>query len=125
MDKRIWLLGSSLGNAALGAASLAGALAGGDPNVAGAQAYADNCATCHGAQFQGGEGPALSGDQFLGSWGGHNAGELLKFIKTNMPPSAIGGLDAKTYAAITRLILAKNGAETATDLAVATPEQLA
>ncbi|HEX7711988.1 MAG TPA: PQQ-binding-like beta-propeller repeat protein [Sphingomonadaceae bacterium] len=124
MDKRAWLLGGALSVVALGAASLAGAQAGNDANAAGAKAYADNCATCHGAGLQGGEGPALAGEQFLASWGGHNAGELLSFIKSAMPPSNPGGLDAKTYVAITRFILARNGADTALDLAAAAPAQL-
>lgn len=124
MNLRILSLGSVLGIAALGAASLAGAQGGG-ANAAGAQAYADNCATCHGASLQGGgEGPALSGGVFLNSWGGRNAGELLKFIKTNMPPSDVGGLDDATYASIAGYMLAKNGVQTG-NLAAASTKQLA
>jgi alcohol dehydrogenase (cytochrome c) len=104
-----------LGLAALGAGSLALAQSG-SADAPGAQAYADNCATCHGANLQGGAGgPALSGEGFLNAWGGRNDGELLKFIKTSMPPSDPGGLGDASNAAIVRFIMAKNGVEAGRD----------
>ena len=54
---------------------------------AGAQAYATNCAACHGANLQGSAlGPILSGQSFLGQWGRQSPGDFYNYIKANMPP---------------------------------------
>ena len=76
----------------------------------GRQAYAANCATCHGENLTGGQfaGP-LVGPAFLSSWGGSPASDLLDYISTSMPPGGGGRLDAQTYQAVTALILSENG----------------
>ena len=54
---------------------------------AGVQAYAANCAACHGAGLEGSAlGPILSGQAFLASWGMQSPGDFYNYVKANMPP---------------------------------------
>ena len=54
---------------------------------AGATAYANNCAVCHGADLQGSAlGPMLSGNGFVGSWGRRSPADFFVNIMSNMPP---------------------------------------
>src|SRR3974390_1863142 len=46
-------------------------------------AFSNNCAECHGENLEGGDGKALSGDQFWKDWKESTVGELLTFVKTN------------------------------------------
>ncbi|WP_120076756.1 PQQ-binding-like beta-propeller repeat protein [Aurantiacibacter odishensis] len=81
-------------------------------------AYQANCAACHGADLDGGQfAGSLKGAAFLSRWGDHPAGDLFQYIRTSMPPGGGGSLDAGTYEAITRLIVAENGGETGSELA--------
>ena len=53
----------------------------------GAQAYATNCAACHGAERQGSAlGPMLSGGGFVNSWGRQSPSNFFIYLKANMPP---------------------------------------
>lgn len=86
----------------------------------GRQAYATNCAACHGADLSGGQfAGTLKGSVFLSTWGEQPSGELLEYISTSMPPGGSGRLDAETYAALTALILAENEVDTTLTLAAA------
>jgi mono/diheme cytochrome c family protein len=75
--------------------------------------YAANCAQCHGADLQGGEGAALIADKFWLDWGERTVGELLTYVSKSMPfsedGSLAGTLAAGTYADIIAHILSSNG----------------
>jgi alcohol dehydrogenase (cytochrome c) len=91
----------------------------------GAEAYANECATCHGAMLAGGQfGPALKGDAFIAARGGSSAAQLLDKIRTTMPPANVGGLDDAIYADIVQLILDRNGVKPGVRLADAGAAQL-
>ena len=84
-----------------------------DQAARGRLAFAGECAECHGANLQGGEGKALSGDQFWKDWKERSVGELLTFVRTNMPFDDAGikkgTLAPSTYADIVAHILESNG----------------
>lgn len=63
-------------------------------------AYQTYCASCHGRNFEGLFGPALSGRHFKEKWSAAPAPSLLSYIETMMPPAAPGSLPAETYAQI-------------------------
>ncbi len=78
----------------------------------GKDAYAKNCASCHGTSLGGSEfASSLRGAAFNLNWGGQNVGALFTFISTKMPPSAPGSLGADTTAQLVAFILQTNGAQ--------------
>lgn len=74
--------------------------------------YAANCAECHGANLEGGEGKTLKGDQFWMDWGQQTVGDLVAYVSKNMPASEDGSLAGtlapSTYADIVAHILRTN-----------------
>jgi mono/diheme cytochrome c family protein len=74
--------------------------------------FSGNCAECHGATLQGGEGKPLVGDQFWQDWREQTVADLLSYVSTNMPMSEDGSLKgtlpASTYADIVAHILQSN-----------------
>ena len=76
---------------------------------AGEQVYAARCATCHGADLEGGVGPALTGARFLQNWSEKGAGDLYTVLRTSMPRPGAGSLPAKDYAAVFAYMLSRNG----------------
>lgn len=84
-----------------------------DQAARGRLAFSGECAECHGANLQGGEGKALSGDQFWKDWKERTVDELLTFVRTNMPFDDAGlkkgTLAQSTYADIVAHILNGNG----------------
>ena len=76
-------------------------------------AFSGECSECHGANLEGGEGKALSGDQFWKDWKERTVDELLTFVRTNMPFDDAGlkkgTLAQSTYADIVAHILNSNG----------------
>ena len=93
---------------------------------ASAMLYSRNCSTCHGFSLEGtASGGTLKGEQFLASWGGASAADLLAFIKAGMPPASPGGLDDATYAAVLEHLLRVNGATFEGSLTGASAQQLA
>ena len=89
----------------------------------GQSSYAQNCAACHGQSLDDGEfAPPIKGTAFSQQWGGKSVGDLFTYIRTKMPPSNAGGLDAAVYRQITAFILQSNGvALTASILPGGTP----
>jgi alcohol dehydrogenase (cytochrome c) len=77
--------------------------------VDGGAAYAQSCASCHGAALEGLSGPALAGQTFAAQWEGHPARELYNSIAQRMPLNAPQSLSAAEYRAIDRYILTING----------------
>ncbi len=77
---------------------------------AGADAFASNCAACHGSNLQGTQlGPLLTGDDFLAKWGTQTAGSLVANVKSNMPPGGNENLTDTDYVNIVAHVLATNG----------------
>jgi len=73
-------------------------------------AYARNCAACHGPELRGGEtGPALFGTAFQDKWSAMPAGELETFTRRRMPPANPGGLSPRDYASAIARIRRVNG----------------
>jgi len=74
--------------------------------------YSEHCAQCHGADLQGGEYRALTGDRFWTSWQGTTVDRLLAHVSTNMPHSEDGSLKGtlgtSVYADIVAYILSRN-----------------
>ena len=74
----------------------------------GANAYAQNCAMCHGADLKGGVGPALAGRSFVAGRGA-TIGGVFAAVSQQMPATDPGGLSHAQYEAIMAYILQKNG----------------
>lgn len=75
----------------------------------GKQAYAEQCAACHGETLGGIDvAPALTGSPFLNNWNNTSAGDLFDRIKTTMPLSAPGSLSGRTVADIEAYIFQAN-----------------
>src|ERR1700686_598670 len=77
--------------------------------AAGRAAYQTNCASCHGPDLSGREGPQLAGANFLGQWGDRTAGALINFMQSTMPPGG-AALAGDTYINLAAFILDANGA---------------
>jgi hypothetical protein len=71
-----------------------------------------HCAECHGVNLEGGEGKPLRGQQFWNDFREKTVGELLSYIRTNMPFSEDGllqgTLPTPTYVDIVAHILRAN-----------------
>ncbi len=77
---------------------------------AGASAYEQHCAACHGRTMAGGTGgPALSGAAFATRWGGRDLGSLINLITTSMPPGGSSQLLPGDFLNITAHMLRSNG----------------
>jgi mono/diheme cytochrome c family protein len=67
------------------------------------------CASCHGADFGGGEaGPALVGLEFLGDWNMQSLGDLFDRIHSTMPGDAPGSLSLQDTADLIARVLQLN-----------------
>jgi PQQ-dependent dehydrogenase (methanol/ethanol family) len=120
MSKRVWLGG--LAGGLLLAAGFGVAMAQSErplpaPAFTAAQAaegqaaYAQACASCHGASLEGAAGPALAGNQFRQAWinPGLSVRDYHRRIVKTMPVQAPGSLSERQYNAVTAYILARNG----------------
>jgi S-disulfanyl-L-cysteine oxidoreductase SoxD len=76
---------------------------------AGSLAYAQHCASCHGAALEGANGPALVGEVFWNSWGNKTVNALYEYNSHWMPQGRGGTLSKEIYADTTAYILAQNG----------------
>jgi mono/diheme cytochrome c family protein len=75
----------------------------------GQNAYAVECASCHGDQLTGGEmAPPLAGGEFISNWNGLTVGDLYERIRTGMPPGDPNKLGREAKADIVGFILAFN-----------------
>jgi len=89
----------------------------------GQKLFAANCASCHGGEGQGAKGPALVGASALPAnppptakvrtQRFRTAGDVLDFMKKNMPMNAPGSLTDDQYAAILAYDLHANGVDLA------------
>ncbi len=77
---------------------------------AGATVYQTACAECHLANLQGsGEAPQLAGTDVRTFRGNQPAVELMRYVRTTMPPGQEGSLTEEEYAAVTAYIMRENG----------------
>jgi cytochrome c len=75
----------------------------------GKTAYAEQCASCHGAELSGGEmAPPLAGGEFTSGWDGLTVGDLFERIRVSMPQNAPGSLSGQQNADILAFMLAQN-----------------
>ena len=73
--------------------------------------YGTNCGSCHGEDLSGSEfAPALKSGRFRRERASGPAGELLAYVRSNMPPSQPGALPPEDYAAILAFVVKANGA---------------
>ena len=80
-----------------------------DQATQGKALFADKCATCHGADLNGGEmAPPLVGGIFMGDWVGQSAGDLFTRIHTTMPANDPGSLNNAQAAQALAYILSVN-----------------
>ena len=73
----------------------------------GTSAFSQSCSNCHTLASQG-KGP-LIGDKFWEGFAQRTVGDLLTYVKTNMPNGNGGSLPASTYNDLVALILKSNG----------------
>src|SRR3546814_4514430 len=76
----------------------------------GERLYAQQCAGCHGADVDGGVGPALRGRALLPQSRAQapTAADLDIWIRANMPGSAPGSLSRPERLAITEMVMRRN-----------------
>jgi alcohol dehydrogenase (cytochrome c) len=78
--------------------------------VAGASAYAANCASCHMPDLAGrNEAPQLAGVNFRNTWRTRTTKDLVEFMQSTMPPDA-PSLPPDQYLALAAYILQRNNA---------------
>src|SRR5262245_31617852 len=81
--------------------------------AAGRASYLANCAGCHLPDLRGAnEARPLVGPDFMRTWGGRTAQELVAFLGVAMPPppAAPGSLGVQSYVNLTAFLLQANGA---------------
>ncbi len=72
--------------------------------------FAQNCASCHGAQLGGtGEAPPLSGPEFLSNWNSLTMADLFDRVRTTMPIDRPNSLSREAYSDILAYMLKHNG----------------
>ncbi|GAC1596429.1 MAG: cytochrome c [Candidatus Velthaea sp.] len=78
---------------------------------AGSKAYGAQCASCHGANLEGGVGPALTGPTLntLAKNTKLSVGDMFTFLSQQMPLNAPGTLTKAQYSQIMAYILKYNG----------------
>ena len=60
--------------------------------TAGRIAFLNNCTGCHGAFMDGGDAPALTGQNFVDDWLNKSTQQLFQFASNNMPLNNAGML---------------------------------
>lgn len=67
------------------------------------------CASCHGPDMSGGDGPALVGNDFLRNWFEDDMNNLVDKVQARMPGDAPGSLSMKEATDLVSLLLQANG----------------
>ena len=80
--------------------------------------YARECASCHGADLEGGVAPVLSSVTFRKSYSmqGSNVGELYNSIRNTMPPRQLEVLNDAEYIDVMAYVLGRNNVMPGTEL---------
>ena len=77
----------------------------------GARTYGTHCASCHGAQLEGGDhAPSLKDDGFWQNWNGQPARALYSRIVSSMPPDDPASIPEKDVIDIVAYLMASSGA---------------
>jgi alcohol dehydrogenase (cytochrome c) len=96
--------------------------------AAGRASYLANCAGCHQADLRGAnEARPLVGADFMRTWSGRTAAELIAFLGVTMPPppASPGSLGTPSYVNLAAFLLAANGAQPgSTELSAATVTEI-
>jgi mono/diheme cytochrome c family protein len=80
-----------------------------DQAAQGKALFENKCATCHGADLNGGEmAPPLTGGMFLSNWNGQSLGDLFTRVHTTMPQNDPGSLNNAEVAQVLAYILSFN-----------------
>jgi mono/diheme cytochrome c family protein len=80
-----------------------------DQAAQGKTLFENKCATCHGADLNGGEmAPPLTGGMFLSNWNGQSLGDLFTRVHTTMPQNDPGSLNNAEVAQVLAYILSFN-----------------
>ncbi len=74
----------------------------------GATIFAAQCASCHGANLEGGVGPQLAGDDFIAKWNGETAADVHDVVANQMPLSNPGSLKPDEALDVVAYILQQN-----------------
>jgi mono/diheme cytochrome c family protein len=76
----------------------------------GYRVYDEHCAVCHGYNLLSGEmgGPPLTGAFFYNYWAGKSVGDLLEYVRNNMPLGQPRSLTPEQYANVVAYILDYN-----------------
>ena len=70
--------------------------------------YVEKCASCHGAELNGGEmAPGLVGGEFTANWNDLSIGDLFERMRISMPQNNPGSLSRQQNADVLAFILAK------------------
>ncbi len=78
----------------------------------GASIYQAACASCHLADLQGsGTAPGLAGPGFRSGWGSRPATQMLRYVRSSMPPGEEGSLTNEEYSAVAAYIMRENGVD--------------
>lgn len=80
-----------------------------DQAAQGEALFKAKCSVCHGANLQGGAGPALAGNQFFLRYKGKPLSALWSTVHTEMPLNAPGTLTSSQSLSLVAFILQKNG----------------
>jgi len=75
---------------------------------AGATLFTAQCSSCHGANLEGGAGPALAGSDFIQKWSGQTADDVYAIVSQQMPMTSPGSLSADQSLALIAYILQQN-----------------
>jgi len=82
--------------------------------------YSDQCLVCHGENLEGVVGPPLTGDDFLGDYGGKPVADVIQKIQGTMPQQAPGTLTHAQATDLAAFILQSNKWPAGADLTDAT-----
>ncbi len=97
-----------------------------DQAAQGKTVYAAQCGNCHGRNLSGSEfATPLNGTAFSLNWGGKSAAALFTFVRTRMPPTAVGSLTPEATAGVVAYLLQVNGAKAGETALAADPTTLA
>ncbi|MGE3704509.1 MAG: PQQ-binding-like beta-propeller repeat protein, partial [Vicinamibacterales bacterium] len=88
--------------------------------------YAQQCASCHGANLDDGAyGPPLLGNDFRQKWGSRSLDALFTYTSERMPPTQPGTLGDARYAQLIAFMLQENGVAPGSTELPADPARLA
>jgi cytochrome c len=84
----------------------------GDQAARGKKSYMDHCSECHleSLKGDGGDVPALVGEEFLKAWDGKSVNELFTRMRETMPQDSPSSLPAQTYLDLVAYVFQTNGA---------------